>query len=319
MRNGLYIIGIIACLIVLAFFVFRTPDTNPAEMAQKYGLGTVERICYGEGNCIRIREDGYEQNPTIVLIHGSSDSLLTWRSVIDRLEGDYRILTLDMPGHGLSGPHINDDYSASAMMEAVTALVNHKDVDTFVIGGNSMGGWISWRYALAHPDRVNGLILMDASGAPLPADAPEAKLYLGARLLRLPLMGWLMERITPQSFIRKSLEDTIFDNDLITEDMVTEFWELLRYPGNRRATYLRSATDRNISYAERLPEITAPALIIWGQEDYVVPVEAASVFDERLPNSQKIVLDNVAHLPQREAPDTVAQEITRFMRQVYDR
>lgn len=314
MKNFLYGLGTLFCILILIFLLIRTPDTKIAEMEEKYGLGSVQRLCYGvDGNCVRIREDGNPENPALVLIHGSSDSLLTWRQLVDRLDGKYRIITLDLPGHGLSGEQKSDDYSAAQMIEAVHALANHKELDKFVLGGNSMGGWVSWRYALAHPERLSGLILINASGAPLPEGSPQARVYLGATLMEIPLVRTAMQHLTPRSIIRQSLEDSVYNSDIITDDLVDQYWELLRYPGNRRATALRSITDREPAYADNLTDIKIPTLIIWGKDDLVIPVGAAQTFNERIANSILIIYENIGHLPQRETPDNLSSDIDEFM------
>lgn len=317
MRNVLYFIGIIISLLILAFLLLRTPDTDPIEMADKYGLGSVQRVCYGEGNCVRVRDDGNRNGPTLLLLHGSSDSLLTWQPIIKILGDDYRILSIDLPGHGLSGPDINDDYSASASFEAITALANHAEVDKFIIGGNSMGGWLSWRYTLAHPDKIEGLILIDASGAPLPPGAPKANVYLGAKLMRMPLLRPVLERVTPRNFVKKSIEDSVYDPAFATDDIIDRYWELLRYPGNRRATAIRAITDREPEYAERLNEITSPTLILWGRHDQVTPLGIGETFNQRIPNSKLIIVEEAAHLSHLEKPEQVADEIDSFVRELH--
>lgn len=314
MKNLFYGFGTFICLLILIFFLVRTPDTSISQMEKKYGLGTVQRICYGEdGNCIRIREDGTRENPALVLLHGSSDSLLTWRPLVHRLKTDYHIITLDLPGHGLSGPQKSDDYSASEMIEAVNAVVHQKNIDNFVLGGNSMGGWVSWRYALSHSERLKGLILIDAAGAPLPEGSPEARVYIGAILMKLPVIRTIMEHITPRSLVKQSLKDSVYDSDIITDDLVDQYWELLRYPGNRRATAIRAQTDRELNQADLLSTITIPTLILWGNEDLVIPVGAAHTFNKEISGSKLITYDNIAHLPQRETPDHVARDIDEFI------
>ncbi|MEL6111463.1 MAG: alpha/beta hydrolase [Pseudomonadota bacterium] len=314
MTRFFYIIGTVLCVLVLFFLVIRTPDTKVGAMEEKYGLGTVQRLCYGEeGNCVRVRDEGNPDGPALILVHGSSDSLLTWRGLVDELESDYRLLSLDLPGHGLSGPHVTDRYDASAMMAAITALVKNNGIDRFALVGNSMGGWISWRYALTYPDRLSALVLIDASGAPLPADAEPARVYLGAVLMKEPLLRPLLEQVTPRSIIRQSLIDSVYDASIITDAIVDEYWELLRYPGNRRATAIRATVDREAAYGNRLSEITTPTLILWGDADEVTPISNAGMFDSLIPNSTLIIYKNIGHLPQREAPQKVARDIRAFL------
>ncbi|MEO0400722.1 MAG: alpha/beta hydrolase [Pseudomonadota bacterium] len=98
----------------------------------------------------------------------SSASLHTFTPLATALGARYRIITYDQPGHGLAGPHLRDDYSADGMVEAQDLVVETLGLDSFTLGGNSMGGWVASRYALANPEGVNALILIDTAGAPPP-------------------------------------------------------------------------------------------------------------------------------------------------------
>ena len=313
MRNLFYGIGTLIGLLIIAFVLLRSPDTDPRAMAQKYGGTKLQRICYGNGNCIHIRENGNADGPALILLHGSNDSLHVWEPVIPFLEDDYRILTLDLPGHGLSGPHINHDYSAPAMIEAVQALARHADLTDYTIGGNSMGGWIAWRYALAYPDEVTHLLLLNASGAPLPDNATKPPLNIGFRLIQNPLIRPLLRHITPKFMVRKSILQTVVDPDIVTDDLVTRYWELLRYPGNREATIRRTLIDREPGMAEKLNEISQPTLILWGEQDQLVPVDRAYAFEQILPDSKLVIFEQTGHLPMLERPKDTADAIAQFL------
>src|SRR3546814_13662736 len=102
----------------------------------------------------------------MLLLHGSNSSLQTWEPLAERLGGDYRIVTLDLPGHGLTGATPDRDYGASGMIAAVDVVAATLGLDHFILGGNSMGGLVAWRYALARPGHVNALLLLDAAGMP---------------------------------------------------------------------------------------------------------------------------------------------------------
>jgi pimeloyl-ACP methyl ester carboxylesterase len=296
-----------------AFFLLNTPDTDRAAMIEKYG-GPDARFAEGPGGMkVHWRDLGCRECPPLILIHGSSASLHTWLPLADRLGAERRIIVYDQPGHGLTGPHPLDDYSAAGMMQALDAVAAAAGVESFALGGNSMGGWISWRYALRHPERVNALILIDAAGAPLRAGETPPPLNLGFRLMRNPLVRPLIERYTPRSLVKRSLLDTTTVDSIVTEEMVDRYWELLRYPGNRRASAVRALADRELQAADRLSEIAAPTLILWGADDQLIRVSAADTFAERIPGSQKVIFDGVGHLPMEEAPDKTANAIRRFL------
>lgn len=176
-----------------------------------------------------------------------------------------------------------------------------------------MGGWVAWRYALARPERVEALILIDAAGAPLRAGETAPPLNLGFRLARNPLARPLVERITPRGLIRKSLIETTAVDGIVTEAMVDRYWELLRFPGNRRATAVRARMEYEAAFERRLGEIAAPTLTLWGAEDQIIRPSAAQTFDERIPDSDVEIFEGVGHLPMEEAPQKTADAIRRFL------
>jgi len=304
--------GFIAVL-GIAFLALRTPDTARDEMLAKYaGQGAMFADGVG-GMRVHWRDEGCRDCPAIILLHGSNSSLHTYERMIAELSGEYRIITYDQPGHGLTGPHPRDDYSAAGMFEALNAVANAARLDRFYLGGNSMGGWVAWRYALAYPERVEGLILIDAAGMPLREGETAPPLNLGFRLLRSPVLRPLMSQITPRSLVERSLKETVADPAIVDDATVDRYWELLRFPGNRRASAIRAKADREPGFADRLSEITKPALIIWGAQDRLINVSAAATFDERLPNADVVIFEEAGHIPMEEAPAATANAIRRFL------
>lgn len=313
MRKMLLFAAALVVALMAGFLLVRTPDTDRDAMILKYGGSQANFADGPAGMRVHWRDDGCRECPAIILLHGSSASLHTWGPLVERLGVEYRIITYDQPGHGLTGPHPMDDYSAAGMFQALDAVAAAAGVERFILGGNSMGGWISWRYALAHPERVEALILIDAAGAPPRTGEKPPKLNLGFRLALSPFARPLVEHVTPRSLVEKSLLDTTAADAIVTEEMVDRYWELLRFPGNRRATAIRATTDREDSLAESLSDVVAPTLIVWGREDQLVPVAAALTFSEAIPGSKLVVFDGVGHLPMEEAPDPTANALRRFL------
>lgn len=313
MKRLLAFVGGFAAILAIVFMLVRTPDTRRDDMIAKYG-GEHAKFAEGAGGMrVHWRDEGCRDCPAIILIHGSNASLHTWEPLVQQLSGEYRVISYDQPGHGLTGAHPRDDYSAAGMFEALNAVANAARVDHFFLGGNSMGGWVAWRYALAYPERVDGLILIDSAGAPLRDGETPPPLNLGFRLMRNPALRPLVEQITPRSLVKKSLLETTENDAIVTEAMVDRYWELLRFPGNRRATAIRAVTDREDAFADRLVDIRVPTLIIWGKEDKLTYATAAETFAERIPDAQVVILDNIGHVPMEEAPDATANAIRRFL------
>jgi pimeloyl-ACP methyl ester carboxylesterase len=133
--------------------------------------------------------------------------------------------------------------------------------------------------------------------------------------MRHPVGRFLAQHITPRSVFEKSLLDAAADDDFVTESMVDRYWELMRYPGNRRAAGLRTIVDREPQYGQRLGEITVPTLILWGAQDIVTPPYGATTFDETIPNSRSMVFEGVGHLTMEEEPERTAAAIDAFLRE----
>jgi pimeloyl-ACP methyl ester carboxylesterase len=223
-------------------------------------------------------------------------------------------VTLDLQGHGLTGPVPGDDYSLSGMVALLDEFRSKLGLNRFALGGNSMGGNVSWRFTLGHPDVVTHLILLDAGGVDflLPADR-QPKLPIGFRIARIPVLNRLVGLVTPRSVVEKSLRGTLADPRQVTPEMVDRFWELLLYPGNRRATRLRNEAHVDNAAADRLAEIRAPTLILWGEEDKLRGVEAARIFRERIQGAELVTYPGVGHVPMEEIPQQSAKDAMAFL------
>lgn len=306
----------LAALVVLvaAFLLLLTPDTDRDAMIAKYGGSDAAFAAGPAGQRIHYRDQGRRDGPAIILLHGSNASLHTWEPLVDRLGGDYRIVTLDLPGHGLTGAIPSRDYSASAMIDAVDVVAARLELDRFILGGNSMGGWVAWRYALEHPARVEALLLLDAAGMPLRKGEKAPESNVGFRILEYPFGRWLATRITPRLLVEQSLRGSVEKQDIVDDAMIDRYWELLRFPGNREATVMRARTDREPELAARVGEIGAPTLILFGDKDRLINPSAAQTFGERIAGSEIVLLAGIGHLPMEEAPDEVAAAIADFLK-----
>ncbi|QNO26418.1 alpha/beta hydrolase [Sphingopyxis sp. OPL5] len=300
--------------IVIAFLALRTPDTDRAEMIAKYGGPSATFAAGPAGQTIHYRDQGKRDGPVIVLLHGSNSSLQTWEPLVKRLGADYRIVTLDLPGHGLTGSTPDKDYGASGMMAAVDVVAAKLELDRFTLGGNSMGGWVAWRYALGHPEHVDALLLLDAAGMPLRAGEKRPPSNIGFRILQYRSGRWLATQITPRSLVEESLRGSVSKQAIVDDAMIDRYWELLRFPGNREATSLRATLDREPAMADRIGDIKALTLILFGKEDRLINPSAAQSFHERLPGSEVVLLDGIGHLPMEEAPDETAAAIADFLK-----
>jgi len=306
MKKLFRIILILLAVLVAAFFILRTPDTNREEMIAKYGSEASQFLDDGHGGKIHYRDEGNKEGPALVLIHGSNGHVQTWDRMIEFLKDDYRLISLDLYGHGLTGPNASGSYDADAMIGAVTKVMDEVGVEKAVWVGNSMGGWLSWRAGLALPGRVSGLVLVDASGA---QTGEKVKPYLGARLARSSIGQLLLPEITPRALVKSSLEENYADPGLITEELVDRYWETLRFPGNRKAAVDRAKVDRERDKWKEVGNLKMPVLLLWGEQDSVVPLSHGKAFDLAIPDSRLIIYPDAGHLPMEETPEQVARDI----------
>lgn len=307
---GKILLGILA-LLVIAFLILRTPDTDPAEMRAKYGGEPSQFIGLQDGPTVHLRDEGPRDAPVIVLLHGSNADLHTWQPWAEQLRSEFRIIRFDQIGHGLTGPAPDGDYSTAAFVKTVDQVANALGLDTFVLGGNSMGGGIALAYAIAHPGRLDGLILVDASGAPIKRERGGGN--IGFTIARMPVLKNLMTQITPRSIIEQSLSQSVSNQAVVTPGAVDRYWELLRYPGNRAATLARFGQPGNSFSASEVERVTVPTLIIWGEEDTLIPFASAAWFAANLPSSTSISYPGIGHLPMEEAPGKSAAAVREWL------
>jgi pimeloyl-ACP methyl ester carboxylesterase len=299
MRKWLFrIVILLALLIGVGLLLFRTPDSDAAAMQAKYGGAQAHYVETDQAR-IHYRDVGPRDASVLLLVHGSNSSLQTWEQTVDALKGQYRLISLDLPGHGITGPNKSRDYSAKAMIGAATAVLDDAKVEKAVWVGNSMGGWVAWRAALDVPARVSGLVLVDASGA---VAEPPVKLYLGARLTQSWLGRQLLPILTPRSVVQSSLEQNYADPKRLSEALVTRYWDLARYPGNRQATADRAIADRETAKWNDIGKLSAPTLIIWGKQDRTIPWQHGKAFERAIAGSKMHVIADAGHLPMEEAP-----------------
>ena len=305
-RIGLTTLALLAAL----FVIFRTPDTDVAEMRAKYAGPPSQFVAIGDGVEVHLRDEGPRDGTPIILLHGSNADLSTWDPWVESLKEEYRIIRFDQVGHGLTGADPNEDYSLENFVSDIDEVADALGLETFILGGNSMGGGHSVAYAIAHPERLEGLILVDAGGADIQR---ESKGNIGFTIARTPVLNQVMRHITPRSMVAQSLSQSVSNQDIVTEQAVDRYWEMLRYPGNRSATIARFSADRRAFSAEEVQNIATDTLIIWGDEDAVISVDAGTWYDENLPNSTLIIYPEIGHLPQEEIAEESANAVDLWL------
>ena len=315
LRGLLALIGVL----VIAFLFFRTPDTDAAEMRAKYGGPPSQFVAIGDGVTVHLRDEGPKDAPAIVLLHGSNADLHTWEPWVQALKGQYRVIRFDQVGHGLTGPDPKQDYSRDNYVADILEVADKLGLKQFVLGGNSMGGKHALAFAVKHPQRLTGLVLVDGSGGPmLKLDkkddaASSSSGNIGFTIARMPGVNLLVEQVTPRRLIAQSLEQSVSVKSVASEAAVDRYWELLRYPGNRRATLKRFGYPYDPLSEAEIAAVATPTLILWGEEDRLIPVEAGRWLAKTMPDNRLVTYPKIGHLPHEEAPAATLGDLMAWL------
>ncbi len=299
----------IGVLAILTLLFFGYSDIPLDELKPKYAQSTSEFLAL-DGMEVHYRDEGpSEQNIPIVLIHGTGSSLHTFDDWVEELKNDYRVIRMDLPGYGLTGPFPNRDYSIKAYVAFLKNFLDEKGIDKCILGGNSLGGEISWRFALEYPQWVDKLILIDAVGYPYESESEPAAFTIA----KTPVIKHILTFITPKSIARTSVENVYADKSLVSDELVNRYFELTLATGNRRAFVDRFSAKKDPEAYKNISSIAHPTLVLWGEQDRLIPVENAELFHRDLPNDTLVILKDVGHVPMEESPLRSLKPVRSFL------
>lgn len=286
-------------------------DIPYADLEAKYAGPTSRYMDLPGGVRAHYRDEGKADGPVLVMVHGFAASLHTWEPWVARLSDDYRIVTLDLPGHGLT--RTPEGYATSldghvATVEAVTAKLG---LPPFVLIGNSMGGATAWNYALAHPERVRGLVLVNSAGWPRD-EAPKSQPF-AFRMMRNPLGRAVLRNIDPRPVAEPGLKSAYVDETIITDAVVTRYAEFARAPGRREMILTQQALPRRKVTPESFKAIAAATLVMHGDDDTVIPVADGRSLAGAIPGARLITYPKVGHVPMEQIPDRSAADLRAFV------
>lgn len=260
---------------------------------------------------VHYREEGkLNDSIPIVLIHGTGSSLHTFEAWTKVLKKDYRVIGLDLPAYGLTGPFPNREYSMEHYVEFIGAFLTALGIEKCILGGNSLGGGIAWRFASQYPKRVERLILIDASGYPSQAMSTP----LAFKIAQFPLLKNLFTFITPRFVAKASVENVYADKNLVTESLVDRYFELTLRKGNRQAFIDRLSLKVSENSHKKIKAIQQPTLVLWGDQDQLIPLANAYKFHRDLPNDTLVVLKNTGHVPMEERPNKSVAAVLAFLK-----
>ncbi len=281
------------------------PDLTLSELKHRYGSDSLQAVQV-DGLTIHYKDTGPKDAPVVLLLHGFGSSLQTWDVWAAQLETQYRVIRLDLPGFGLTGPSPLHDYSEASDVATLTHFVDKLGVSGFSVIGHSMGGKMAWGLAAAEPDRVKALVLMAPDGF------PEAK-DIGSKPYAMPSIMGVIKFSLPKFLVRKSIEPAFFDANALSDSLVDRYYDMLRAPGVRAAILERSNQTIYTDPVPRLKKITAPTLLVWGEQDQMIPSSNAQSYAQVLSTSKTVLLPKLGHLVQEEQPQIALAHVVVFL------
>jgi pimeloyl-ACP methyl ester carboxylesterase len=253
--------------------------------------------------------------PPIILIHGFGGSMWQWEYQQHPLSQHFRVLTLDLPGAGLSDkPAI--DYRPDEMLDFFVGFMDAVKIPQATLVGNSMGAGLAIGMALTHPTRVAKLVLVDGLPQHVMANLASPSIR---RALETSAPSWLVSfgnMLFGGLLMKSVLKEIVYDPALLTPAVIERSNRNRQRPGLIKPimTVRENVPLWESGFATRLGEITHPTLVLWGVEDRVFPIAVGEELHQTIKGSRFIRIPNAGHIPQWERPDVVNQELIIFIR-----
>jgi pimeloyl-ACP methyl ester carboxylesterase len=303
-------VALLVALIGIGAYLTYEPDIPRAVLEAKYATPPSRFLVLSDGTRVHYRDRGPRDVPAIVLLHGSDSSLFDWEPWSNILSDKFRVISVDLPGHGLTGATPSGDYSEAGMAKFVEVFADKLGIKQFALAGNSMGGGVAARFAETYPDRVTHLIIVDGYSAGM---SVAGRLPLAYRLARIPVLNRVLLHLTPRLAVEEGLNKAVARKAVLSDDMIDRFWDFLRMEGTRPATLMRFNLKPDAYVRDHTKAITAPTLILWGADDHMLPALDARAWVKALPNSRLIIYPATGHMPMEELPEKSAADVRAFL------
>jgi len=297
-------------LILTLFFVgcgvLYSPDIPVSTLKKTYANEHSKFIAI-DGMEVHYRDEGYGQ--PIILIHGTGASLHTWDNWTEELKKTFRVIRLDLPAYGLTGPHPENKYTIPDYSDFLNKFVGSLKVNNFILAGNSLGGSIAWYYVTENEEKVALLSLLNSGGF-FSQDKGSPLVF---KLARAPFIKDILRYVTPRFFIKNTLKEVYHDKSKLTDKKIDTYRDLILRENNREAFIYRSK-NKSVDYTDRLNEIKIPTQILWGDNDAWIPVENAKLFAEKIPNVKVDIMKDTGHIPMEERPEESLKLFVDFIK-----
>ena len=308
-------------LIILLISIYNSVyfDIPRNEIISKHAKGASDFLELADGSKIHFRDEGNKDGKVLLLVHGFNGSLFNYEPLVPYLSDNYRVVSLDLPAHGLTGAVESDLYSHKAYQNVIEEVVEILEVDKFYFVGHSMGGMIAWRYALDNLDQLNGLIIIGSAFFGNDQEFEDFQTInappVAFELLESKFFIRLLEFITPRILVKEGISQSVYDQSIVTDELVDQFHDIILMEGTRVSIGKLAEVHEDDFIADPfdLRKITIPSLIIHGEEDNLVNIRFIDHFVEQIPNVKLISYPKVRHMPLMEIPEQLAYDIETFV------
>jgi len=312
-KAGLYFLAIPIGLVLLLILISYRQDIPIEKLESKY---LTKESSYIEVNDARLHVRKRGAGPVLFLLHGSFASLHTWNEWEHELSKTFTTISLDLPGHGLTGPNGSGEYSTDYYSNLLFSLADTLHIDTFYLAGNSMGGQVVWHMALQNPGRVKKIILVNAAGYRTASsdttERPTKRPFI-FKLLGNKLIASLFTSLTPRFLFKQNLKQVYGNPENITKEQVDRYYDLMLRDGNRKATLQRLGQSGK-SLQNSINQIQTPTFILWGAKDAWISVSHAYRFHEEIPNASLAIFPSAGHIPMEEIPQETVKSVIDFLK-----
>ena len=242
----------------------------------------------------------------MILIHTAGQSLYTFRSLFYKLAMSYRVIALDLVGHGYSDRPDFFDYELKDHAESIARFMDAMGIESAHLLGFSMGAGYALQFAKMHPDRVGRVVAISPGGI-------TGSMPLSVRMIESGLFGPIASRLYRLRSVEKMLHDCVFDHTVIGAHDVKEYFRPASDPAGRYAIRRTVVGFDEDELAASLREIECPVLIIWGDDDKWHPVDASNLYRSALHSSALTIVRNAGHLVHEEKPDRIYELVRSFI------
>ncbi len=299
-----FLLLLFAVLLGLSWWLY-TPDRSASWLAARY-VKPDDHFIGVLGARLRVRISGPAAAPVVILLHGFGSSLETWEPWAGVLDRQFRVIRFDLPGFGLTGPDPSGDYTDQRTVLILAALMDRLGIQKADLIGNSLGGKIAWNFAAAYPERVNRLVLISPDGFASPGFDYGVK-------PRLPFVMRLLPYTLPRFLLRMNLVVAYADPSKLNDATLTRYQDMMLAPGDRQAILDRTQQVFLEPPAPKLAKISAPTLILWGEQDNMIPFSNSADYLRDIPHAKRVALPGLGHVPFEEDPAGSLPPVLAFL------